>query len=529
MKCSQKKSNRVLAKGLVVGLAISSAPFNSSAMNVDIFKRQNNANIVEAKNIAKENGGAEKSIQKNKLIPTIRYNSKVIKGSVLEVVLGSGDIIPDLTNNPDGYETIKVTTTGGKKLSAVDFSRLKESKIPNIDLSKANTEVIPNSAFKDSKHLISFKFPSGVIRIEDRAFYNCLELAGKLIIPNSVNFIGEDVFTDSESMDSIVIKIEEADKSINYRKSIIDKLPAHKTVIEMPYEFNTSGTWLNNTNKRIGKPIIKDIISNTDNDLINNKGERVSLYIPTPYIESDITVTKDGNPYILPTKNPENKHIFFEDGVYNIKIITGLGTVSNVDFTVEPYIWRWANEAVGRAEISRDPVDIENARDEINKLPEAWLKDEFQDRLNDIQIDSFIEREVTSNLDVYIKSENILSLSVDTNSVIFKEFSGVEDVERLNAVNLNVSSSLPYELNACLPVEIIGTSGAIMDKEIINVRANGEALYNSFTDLNTPVNLLDNQLSGNGKIHGVDINLKGGLAHTKDNYKSTIKFEVNQK
>lgn len=39
----------------------------------------------------------------------------------------------------------------------------------------------------------------------------------------------------------------------------------------------------------------------------------------------------------------------------------------------------------------------------------------------------------------------------------------------------------------------------------------------------------DDQIVGNDIVHGVDLKLEGGDAYEKDNYKTTIKFEVKQK
>ena len=101
----------------------------------------------------------------------------------------------------------------------------------------------------------------------------------------------------------------------------------------------------------------------------------------------------------------------------------------------------------------------------------------------------------------------------------------------LNAVELTVESSLPYEVNAYLPEEIRGSDGTkILDKNIVNIKSNSSSVYKTFTDINTKVNLLDNQSYNNyGNIHGIDIMLDGTLTHETDVYKGTIKFEVIQK
>ena len=141
-----------------------------------------------------------------------------------------------------------------------------------------------------------------------------------------------------------------------------------------------------------------------------------------------------------------------------------------------------------------------------------------------------IPENTTANLDVYIKSENMLSLSVDTNNIIFDDFSGIEDVIKKNAINLRINSSLPYELNAYLSTEIQNTDKSnIMNKNIFNIKENSESAYQTFENIRDKVVLKDNCNSGNNLIHGIDIKLKGDIAHEKDVYKTTIKFEAKQK
>ena len=174
------------------------------------------------------------------------------------------------------------------------------------------------------------------------------------------------------------------------------------------------------------------------------------------------------------------------------------------------------------------------ARGLVNGLDESETKDDLQDRLNIVEVEmELTKKNATANVDVYIKSENMLKLSLDTNSVTFEDFSGVVDMEKPNAVNLTVSSSLPYKVDAYLATDIQNaTKDKTMNKEILKIKANNslESEYKSFTDVNiTPITLLDDQIAGNDVVHGIDLMLKGNLAHEKDVYKTTIKFEVGQK
>ena len=176
--------------------------------------------------------------------------------------------------------------------------------------------------------------------------------------------------------------------------------------------------------------------------------------------------------------------------------------------------------------------DISYFRKIINDLDESMNKDLLQNRLNDIYPKTLtLDRELaTSNMDVYIKSENILQMALDTNSITFEDFSGVEDIIRENAVNVSINSSLPYQLNAYLPVEIQNADKTnIMDKSILNIKENSENIYQVFANTTDKLVLKDNCPAGNDLVHGVDIKLSGGIAYEKDVYKTTIKFEAEQK
>lgn len=119
---------------------------------------------------------------------------------------------------------------------------------------------------------------------------------------------------------------------------------------------------------------------------------------------------------------------------------------------------------------------------------------------------------------------------MDTNSVRLENFSGVDDMEKLDAVNLTVSSSLPYKINVYLESEIQNADKTnTMAKNILSIKANSESTYNTFIDTVSPIVLLDDQLAGNDIVHGIDFKLKGNIGHKKDVYKTVIKFEVEQK
>lgn len=138
-------------------------------------------------------------------------------------------------------------------------------------------------------------------------------------------------------------------------------------------------------------------------------------------------------------------------------------------------------------------------------------------------------KSATSSLDVYIKSQNMISLSLNTNSVSFENYSGASPVEKLGAININVNSSLPYTLNAYLPSEIQSSSGSKIDINIFKIRESSSSEYSEFTDTVNKLILKDNCLKGNNINHVIDLKLDSNSAYKADVYKATVKFEVEQK
>ena len=209
---------------------------------------------------------------------------------------------------------------------------------------------------------------------------------------------------------------------------------------------------------------------------------------------------------------------------------------STIPATMEVTVDRALNRAVEYTELAKVNPTINNlskARYWNNLLKDSIKKDQLQEEVSNITALNDIELErknVTSNLDLYIKSENILMMSLNTNSITFEDFSGVEDMEKIGALQISINSSLPYSLNAYLPIEIQNSDkSVIMNKDILNIKENSETAYQTFANTADKIVLKDNNSAGNDLIHNIDIKLKGGIAHQKDVYKTTIKFEAQQK
>ena len=237
------------------------------------------------------------------------------------------------------------------------------------------------------------------------------------------------------------------------------------------------------------------------------------------------------NPKIIETKITSKLKIPTYDGETHIYMDSENGINSTLKVTVDmlPQI---AKEAVSQAEHNNTNQNILLARMYINMLPESLYKDQLQEQLSALFSSdiTFEKKSNTSNLDIYINSQNMLSLSLNTNAIIFDNFSGVEDAEKIDTLNLTISSSLPYSLNAYLENEMQNSNKSkAMDKSMLNIKEGNENNYKIFDNIKTKLVLKDNCSKGNNISHSIDLKLQGSKAFEADTYKTVIKFEVEQK
>ena len=109
-------------------------------------------------------------------------------------------------------------------------------------------------------------------------------------------------------------------------------------------------------------------------------------------------------------------------------------------------------------------------------------------------------------------------------------YTGLEDIEMLNAINISIDSSLPYNLNVYMPVGISNADNSqTMDTSMFNIKESSETKYKQFVNTSSKVVLKDNCAAGNRMTHKIDLKLASNQAHKADVYKTVIKFEAEQK
>ena len=205
---------------------------------------------------------------------------------------------------------------------------------------------------------------------------------------------------------------------------------------------------------------------------------------------------------------------------------------ANMKVTVDRAINK-ATEAIELAKTNPTIANISQARMWTNLLKESTLKDEVHkeiDSITNIEDLQLEKKKVTSNVDIYVKSDNMLLMTLSTNTIKFENYSGVDDIELDNAINISVNSSLPYQLNSYLLSELESSDKSNkIEKDLLNIKTNSDSDYKVFNNINEKLILEDDCESGNNKSHSIDFKLIGGDAHKADIYKAVIKFEAEQK
>lgn len=171
----------------------SDEPKNEEIKDLEIKEELDNKEEQKDVNLL-ENTNIEEIENKENLEDVAQTQNYTVNGETIEITLGEGESIPDLTGFGESYKYLIVKTTGDKILTKTDFDNIRKSKIPNIDLSLSYSETIPTNAFEYCSFLETFKFPQGVKSIEPKAFYNCSNFQGNLIIPDTVTTIGDSAF-----------------------------------------------------------------------------------------------------------------------------------------------------------------------------------------------------------------------------------------------------------------------------------------------------------------------------------------------
>lgn len=449
---------------------------------------------------------------------TIQVDSWVESGgaNLSKLELPDGSFINADASNPYNINyTYNATTSGLKTFKVYDVNGRYTVKSINtkVDEHNPNLEVYLSNSSKE-KGMIAIKidawdayYDSGISRVEisDGTIIN---------INNDDQYaIGEEYIPSTEGEYTIKAydrtgKITE--KSIFFRKDIALPMIEARAISNDDNSYTLEfDTWTEN-NAKLSKFKLPDnsfLYANED-----TYSQTIHYNVTSPGYYSFTAIDEFSNARTITLK-------LASDGSISIE---------SIDSDLEQ-----AKKLVELAETNKDMTSINDARDAVNNLTESFEKDLLQDRLNSIIdiSDLQLERKTSSaNVDIYIQCENLLSMSLNTNSITFENYSGVEDLEKLRAIEITINSSLPYDLNAYLESEIQNSDKSeTIDIDLFNIKDSSDSTYQTFENTTDKVILKEGCPSGNYISHNIDLKLMGSDTHRADVYKTTIKFEAIQK
>lgn len=137
---------------------------------------------------------------------------------------------------------------------------------------------------------------------------------------------------------------------------------------------------------------------------------------------------------------------------------------------------------------------------------------------------------VVQPLEIELFSQDgYLGLSLSTNQIKFENFTGIQDMEKLSAIEMNIDSNKAYDIYALIPSEIKNPNGdKVLSARALSVRESTSPDYTRFENINQKVLLMENVASG-VNTHKFDFKLNKDSFSDKDSYRAVIRFEINQK
>lgn len=259
----------------------------------------------------------------------------------------------------------------------------------------------------------------------------------------------------------------------------------------------------------------------------------------------DIEIIKSKNSFNLLAFNTDGDLLnsVFSENISNellFKFVTDSFDVVNED--IKTYVNTLSSEdiynlsiyLVGIAESTLAESDINKAKNIIDMISNPIKRDELLLKLNIIANQS-IEEELGGsfggtntefNSSSSIMSDSHINLSVDTNNIIFDYLNISEDTVLNKAITLQISSSLPYDINVSIEGGITsGTNSTNLSNSVFSIKESNSDNFLTFNDTGV-VTILQNQPQGDAVSHSIDLRLNTKTNIIKDVYKAVFKIEA---
>ena len=289
--------------------------------------------------------------------------------------------------------------------------------------------------------------------------------------------------------------------------------------------------------KEIGFVVVNKYVceetSLTTESVPSNTDESIEkLYNEDSNIYNLLAFDMNGN-LIIEEETIEISEDYLSKFVKDVISISDEYMFENVDNFSQEELYEKALELISIAENTLLEEDINNAKFIINKITDDSNRNKLLIRLNvisDMSIQKELENPFFDSAEINnlstLTGASYINLSVNTNSITFDYLNVSTDTVLNRAVTLDVSSSLPYDINVILEGDIISnTNSTNLNKDVFSVKESNSSNFITFDDTGI-VTILSNQAPGDFISHGIDIRLNTSTNIIKDVYRAVFKIEA---
>ena len=371
----------------------------------------------------------------------------------------------------------------------------------------------------------------------------CKALAFSLLISFTTQYQNNNICANAEEMidnftddNKLVFEYKNRDKIsilVEGNKILItksnSKLDIWKNEVEMK-----DNLYFNNAIKieELGFILINNYCTNSSHkDIQSNKVDKIHV-CEDSLAYNLIAFNSDGQ--LLLSEDTDNiSKEYLEEFVEDVFMIKLSSFEEDLDSLSQEDLYNRALELTSIAEKSLNGSDIEKANLAISKIVDNTKRESLIKKLNIISNESIDKEVESSDLGVpiindiaSISTSSGITLSVDTNNITFDYLNISDDTTIHKAITLDVTSSLPYDINMYIEGGITSNTNVTnLNNNVFSVKESSSSNFLTFDDSGV-VTVLSNSPAGAAISHSIDVRLNTSKNIIRDVYKTVFKIEA---
>lgn len=371
----------------------------------------------------------------------------------------------------------------------------------------------------------------------------CKALAFSLLISFTTQYQNNNICANAEEMidnftddNKLVFEYKNRDKIsilVEGNKILITKSNSELDIWSNEVEMKDN-LYFNNAIKieELGFILINNYCTNSSHkDIQSNKVDKIHV-CEDSLVYNLIAFNSDGQ--LLLSEDTDNiSKEYLEEFVEDVFMIKLSSFEEDLDSLSQEDLYNRALELISIAEKSLNGSDIEKANLAISKIVDNTKRESLIKKLNIISNESIDKEVESSDLGVpiindiaSISTSSGITLSVDTNNITFDYLNISDDTTIHKAITLDVTSSLPYDINMYIEGGITSnTNGTNLNNNVFSVKESSSSNFLTFDDSGV-VTVLSNSPAGAAISHSIDVRLNTSKNIIRDVYKTVFKIEA---